>query len=177
MPKTPEMTHAEAKLEAKALVEKLRKRAWTEAEIVADLLGLAEGTPPWRSELLSLLAVANGIPLHILYAEIGVGPAVVMARRRKDKELDAAISNYLGAFFEDEASIPVRDIKAGVVLAGLEAHAHGWKKEAGRSLSDEDLQKLIRTIIDSVRLRVKDVEILKLIGEDITQALKRAQGS
>ena len=175
MNKTPEMTHAEAVLAASRLLDKLRARPVSEEDIVADLLGLAQGQPSWRGDLLSLLASANGIPLNILIGSLGIGPAVVMAHRRKDKQLDEAIKNYLGAFFEDEASLPTRGVAAGVVLAGLERHAHNWKPEEGRSLSDEDLQKLIRAIIDSVRLRVKDQQILKLIGADIAETLKRVQ--
>jgi len=177
MSKTPEMTHAEATLEAARLLDQLRARPVTDEDIVADLLGLAEGQPTWRGDLLAMLATANGIPLNILIHSLGVGPAVVMGRRRKDKELDQAIANYLGAFFEDEASIPTRGVSAGVVLAGLERHAHGWKQDEGRNLSDEDLQKIIRAIIDSVRLRVKYKDILKLIGEDIAATLKRTQGA
>lgn len=177
MNKTPQMNHAEAETLAKKLVARLRKQDWSDEDIVADLLGLAEGVPAWRRELLAALAEANGIPFNILCAEIGVGPAVVMARRRKDKELEQAVANYMGAYFEDEASIPTRGVSAGVVLAGLERHAHGWKAEEGRSLSDEDVQKIIRAMIDSVRLRVKDKEVLKLIGEDIASVIKRAQGS
>ena len=175
MNKTPEMTHAEAVLEASRLLTKLRARPVTEEDIVADLTGLATGEPTWRSDLLALLAEANGIPLHILIGTLGIGPAVVMARRRKDKTLDSAIQNYLGAYFEDEASLPTRGVAAGVLLAGLERHAHNWKPDEGRNLSDEDLQKLIRAIIDSVRLRVKDQTILKAIGADIAETLKRVQ--
>lgn len=177
MHKTPEMNHAEAVLAAQSLLEKIRARPVNEEDIVAELTGLASGEPTWRSDLLTLLSEANGIPLHILIGSLGIGPAVVMARRRKDKVLDAAIQNYLGAYFEDEASMPTRGVAAGVVLAGLERHAHAWKPEEGRSLSDEDLQKLIRAIIDSVRLRVKDKKILTMIGADIAETLKRVQGS
>lgn len=177
MNKTPQMTHAEAVLEAGRLLEKLRARPVSEEDIVADLLGLAEGQPTWRSDLLALLAEANGIPLNVLIAALGIGPAVVMARRRKDKQLDAAIQNYLGAYFEDEASLPTRGVAPGVVLAGLERHAHNWKPEEGRSLSDEDLQKFLRAVIDSIRLRVKDQQLLKMIGADIAESLKRIQGA
>ena len=177
MSKTPEMSHAEAVLEARQLVEQIQSLEPSDEDIVADLLCLAEGHPTWRGDLLKLLATANSIPLNILISALHVGPAVVMARRRKDKELDRAIQNYLGAYFEDEASLPTKGVPGGVVLAGLERHAHGWKPDEGRNLSDEDLQKIIRAIIDSVRLRVKDAEILKMIGEDIAATLKRTQGA
>ncbi len=177
MSKTPEMSHAEAVLEAAALVASLRKREFTDEEVIADLLALADGTPPWRRELLALLSRANGIPFNILCTQVGVGPAVVMAHRRKDKQLDQAVTNYLGAYFEDEASIPTRGVSAGVVLAGLERHAHGWKAEEGRTLTDEDVQKILRAMIDSVRLRVKDQAILKLIGADIQAIVRRVQGA
>ncbi len=176
MKPTTQDAHSKTVLAAEALVAKLRKRKWTDAEITQELIGLSEGVPPWRSELMALLASASGIPFGVLCDVIGVGPAVVMARRRKDKELEVAVSNYLGAYFEDEASLPVKSIAPGIILAGVEKHAHGWKPDEGRNLSDEDLQKIIRALIDSVRLRVKDEEIRKLIGEDIAATIKRTQG-
>jgi hypothetical protein len=176
MKPTTNSEHAEAVLAAQKLIERYRGRDFTEQDVIDDLTGLAEGVPAWRGELLAILAVANGIPFNILLGEIGVGPAVVMARRRRDKVLDDAVKNYLGSFFEDEASVPSRDIKAGVLVLGLEQHAHGWKKDEGRTLSDEDLHRIIRAIIDSVRLRVGDPKVLKDIGEDIQATLARFQG-
>lgn len=174
--KTIQQKAAEFSLGAERLIAEFRERNWTPEEITKELEALASGEPAWRGELLYLLANANGIPTTDLYRVCEVGPATVMARRRKDPVLDQAIVNYLGAFFEDEAQMPLRDIKAGVLTAGLEAHAHGWKPNEGRSLSDEDLQRIIRAIVDSVRLRVGDPQILKLIGEDIQATLRRHQG-
>jgi hypothetical protein len=175
MKSTAQSEHGEAVILAKKLVARYRDREWSEEDIVADLTSLAEGEPVWRRELISLLAVGSGIPLNVLCQEIGVGPAVVMSRRRKDPVLDQAVRDYLGAYFEDEAQIPMKDIKSGVLLGGLNSFAHGWKEGEGRTLTDEDLQRIIRAIIDSVRLRVSDPNVLKAIGEDISQTLSRFQ--
>lgn len=163
-------THREL---AVKLMEGYRATNWNETDILADLTALREGMPSWRSELLWALSHANGIPLHALYDAIGVAPAVVMQRRRKDALLAHAISNYLGAYLEDEAQMPVRGIAANVLLTGLEKHADGWEKQEGRQLTDEDVHKLIRGFIDSVRLRVTDLEVVKLIGDDITAHLAK----
>lgn len=175
--KTIQQKAADGSLAAERLIAEFRERDWSPEEITEQLASLAEGEPAWRGELLYLLAHANGVPTTDLYRVCEVGPATVMQRRRKDPVLDQAVVDYLGAFFEDEAQLPIRDIKAGVLTAGLEAHAHGWKPNEGRSLSDEDLQRIIRAIVDSVRLRVGDPAILKLIGEDIQATLRRHQGS
>ena len=173
---TPHQNYVQAREAARNLVERIREESFSDEQIMNDLLGLGDGTPPWRAEMLRLLAEANGIPLNVLCEVCNVGPAKVMARRRKDPQLDEAVRNYLGASFEDEAQVPLRDIKAGVLQTGLTSFAHGWKADEGRQLSDEDLHKVIRAIVDSVRLRVSDPEILKAIGQDIQDVLNRTQG-
>lgn len=162
---------------ADELIAAFRGRKWSDAEILQDLTGLRQGVPPWRRELLYALANANGIPVNALCVAVGVAPSVVMAARRKDGELSQAIQNYQGAYFEGEAQMPVLGVSAAVIMAGLEKHAQGWEPTEGRSLTDEDLQRIIRAIVDSVRLRVTDQEILKLIGQDIQATLLRFQGA
>lgn len=177
MKKPPAVISGERNEIAEKLVADFRKRKWSDEEVLADLVGLREGVPPWRREVLYALANSNGISLNALFSAIGVAPAVVMARRRKDAELSQAIANYLGAYFEGEAQMPVLGISGNVLMAGLEKHADGWKPDEGRSLTDEDLQRIIRAIVDSVRLRVADQEILKLIGDDVNAVLQRFQGA
>ena len=174
--KTTPQVAADAALTAERLIADFRAKEWDDEEIKKQLGELMSGVPTWRGELMYLLSQANGIPTSDLFRVVEVGPSQVMRQRRRDRELDEVLKDYLGAYFEDEAQMPTRDIKAGVLQAGLEAHAHGWKPDDGRTLTDEDLQKIIRAIVDSVRLRVSDPAILKLIGEDIADTLRRHQG-
>lgn len=163
----------EAEARCATLVASFRSKDWTEDEITQAILGLDKGLVPWRNELLYMLATCDGQPLATIYKAIGVTGKQVMTLRRKDDEVAAAVRDYQGAYFEDEAMLPKRNIRPQVICAALGSMAHGWNADSLAALTPEKMQGIIRAILDAVRNRVPDAQVQRQIGEDIKAAMDR----
>lgn len=164
---------AEALAVCQRRVEQFRSKDWTQDEMTQAILGIDQGQVPWRSELLYMLSVCDGQPLSAIYEAVGVTGAQVMRLRRKDDEVASAIRDYMGAYMEDEAMLPMRNIRPQVLALALTATAHGWDASSLAALTPEKMQAILRAVVDAVRARVPDVEVQRQIGADIKAAFDR----
>ena len=164
---------AEAKATSDRLVAEFRSKAWTQDEMTQAILGIDKGLVPWRSELLYMLSVCDGEPLATIYEAVGVTGAQVMRLRRKDDDVATAIRDYMGAYFEDEAMLPHRNVRPQVLALALTATAHGWDASSLAALTPEKMQAILRAVVDAVRNRVPDVDVQRQIGADIKAAFDR----
>lgn len=135
--------------------------------------------------LIHLIGLAHVSTLSDLCNILGITRATLMRVRRRSERVERACADFMAGVFEEEVETGSRRLPASVVLAGLERLIPTYEKGTDGSLSEEDVLVIVRTVVDSIKLRVASLDVdeeernalVHGLANDIIHAFSMRSGS